>query len=459
MTRPVLLLEINEVPWRVVDRAVETKRFPAIERFFRQAQTWTTQSHDTGELSPWVTWPSLHRGMTNEEHGVRNLGQDVSTFEGVPVWEEVRRLGHDVGVFGSMQSWPPTDPGPGGFFVPDTFAPDAQCIPSTVEPLQALNLALVAANGRVVNRDIPKAALAASAAVAAMRLRLPPLLAGRVARQLVEERIAPTRVTRRPVYQTILFWEVFKRLYRTKAPPTLTTFFTNHVASAMHRYWADFFPEDFPGRTARPEYADTLWFALGVLDEMLVDVERIREQRPDLTVAFASSMGQSAIHRDQHHGREMVVKSIDRLMEAVAGRGYRRLLAMVPQVAVEISDEAERKRVIDALGSAEYSDGSPTFRVEPLGDTLSITSRTPAAAPTAAGVVRLGGRELRFADLGLEAVKVEPGTAYHIPEGVLAVVGPSVRPDASRASIAATSVKSMILEWTDLPVDRASLAS
>lgn len=452
MTRPVLLLEINEVPWRVIDRALDVGRFPALTRFFRAARTWTTQSHDTGELSPWVTWPSLHRGLTNEEHGVRNLGQDVSTFAGIPIWEEVRRRGHDVGVFGSMQSWPPTDPGPGGFFVPDTFAPDERCIPASVAPLQALNLALVAANGRVVKRDMPKLPLAAAAGAAALRLGLPPRLAARVARQLVEERLVPARVTRRPIYQTILFWEVFKRLFRPEAAPTLTTFFTNHVASAMHRYWADFFPEDFPGRPARPEYASTLWFALEVLEEMMVDVERMRSRRPDLTVVFASSMGQAAVHRE-HHGRELVLRSVEELMKTLEGAApvaYRRLLAMVPQVAVEIASDQERARVTHILEGARFVDGSAVFSVDTRGQTLSITSRTPTPAALDAGVALVDGRAAEFATLGFDVVEVEPGTAYHIPEGVLAAIGPGLAPSKSRTPIAATEVKSLLLEWTEV---------
>src|SRR5690349_12704812 len=113
--RPVLLLEINEVPWRMIDRAMANARFGTIRRFFNASKTYTTISRDKGELSPWITWPSLHRGMSNTEHGIQNLGQDVATFRGTPIWDEYRARGLDIGVCGSLQSWPPRDPGPGGF--------------------------------------------------------------------------------------------------------------------------------------------------------------------------------------------------------------------------------------------------------------------------------------------------------------------------------------------------------
>jgi hypothetical protein len=148
--RPVLLLEMNEIPWRLLDRALGDPRWPHLQAFFASAQTYTTVTPDEGELSPWVTWPSFHRGIPNTEHGIANLGQDVATYRGVPLWQEYRARDLSVGVCGSMQSWPPLEPGPGGFYIPDTFAHDERCVPSYLEPLQRFNLSLVRKNGLVV---------------------------------------------------------------------------------------------------------------------------------------------------------------------------------------------------------------------------------------------------------------------------------------------------------------------
>src|SRR5688500_16209122 len=127
---PLLLLEINEIPWRLIDRHLSDPALSHLGRFFSRAAQYTSVAVDTGELSPWVTWPTLHRGMSNQQHGIKNLGQDPSTFRGKPIWEEIREQGGTIGICGSMQSWPPIDPGPGGFYMPDTFAHDSRCIPT-----------------------------------------------------------------------------------------------------------------------------------------------------------------------------------------------------------------------------------------------------------------------------------------------------------------------------------------
>jgi hypothetical protein len=55
---PVLLIEINEVPWRVID--TYQSQFAHIQKFFAQSTQWTSFCHDEGELSPGVTWPTFH---------------------------------------------------------------------------------------------------------------------------------------------------------------------------------------------------------------------------------------------------------------------------------------------------------------------------------------------------------------------------------------------------------------
>ena len=109
--RPVLMLEINEVPLRVYEKYALDSRFPHITRLLKNSQLVDTLISDEGELSPWCTWPTIHRGLSKQEHGVIHLGQDPATFRGTPIWDEYLQSGHAVGVFGSLQSWPPRDPG------------------------------------------------------------------------------------------------------------------------------------------------------------------------------------------------------------------------------------------------------------------------------------------------------------------------------------------------------------
>ena len=449
---PILLLEINEIPWRLIDLYIEHPEFANIRSFLGRAHQFTTVAVDTGELSPWVTWPTFHRGMNNERHGIKNLGQDPSTFGGKPIWQEIRERGGSIGICGSMQSWPPVDPGMNGFYIPDTFAHDDRCYPSYLAPLQAFNLLQVRMNGRVVSGAFPGASETARAVSSVVKSGITLGTCVRVAAQLVRERFDSTYSARRPIFQTILFWDVFRKHFNVRHPPAFGTFFTNHIAGVMHRYWDDVFPEDFPERTRGHGVSrePLMRFALAVLDEMLNDVLAWVSHNKDLVVVFASSMGQDAVHRGYHEGVELVVEDLALLMSHAGLRrdDYVPLLAMVPQIAVEVRDPEKRARVRAALESASCGDGRRFIRVQEIGASLSITVDTPSLKQMAANTFSIRGAAVAWNDAGIRKQEIEPGTGYHVPEGSLAIFSEGLRDQPlirSRSKVRADRIKDWML--------------
>ncbi len=459
--RPLLLLEINEVPWRVVDKFKSEPRFRNLGKFFSGAATFTTITVDKpGMLDPWVTWPSLHRGMDNSAHNVKNLGQDPDTFKGTPIWEEFRKQGLPIGIFGSFQSWPPKDPGGSGFYIPDTFAHDEACIPKYIEPFQKFNLGQVARNGRVI-----KGSSIFSSDVFRLLASLPRLGISfrtmiRLAGQLLSEIGNRQRRARRPIFQGILAWDIFKELFVPEAPPAFSTFFTNHVASIMHRYWKHIFPEDFGEKysTEPKVHLETMNFAIEVVDEILGDAMGYCERNPDLILVFATSMGQKAILHDWHEGYEASIPILESLMTAcgLKAKDYKPLLAMVPQVAIKVPDSDARTRLRKTLEGCRTQSDEKLFVVLEIGSSLSITSLTPKLRDIRAGGFMLpadGSGKTRFIsweDAGMVMNQVEPGTAYHFPEGVMAVYGKGVTPNEERKEMRADEVKEYLMRLSGL---------
>jgi len=447
MSRPVLLLEINEVPWRLIDR-FSGNAYSSIDRFFSNSRTLTNVAIDSGELSPWVTWPTFHRGMPNEKHGIKSLGQDPSTFQGVPIWKEFRNRGYVIGIFGSLQSWPPVDPGEEGFYVPDTFAHDSSCIPASLEPLQRFNLGQTASNRRVVGsvRIFSKETLQLLKSLSFVRSRT---LAG-AAWQILSERVDKVRISRRPVFQATLMWDAFRKLFDPTHPPAFATFFTNHVAGVMHRYWHNVFPKDFGLRNekATTRYLSTMKFAMNALNRILTDAMAYCAQNPSLVVVFASSMGQSAVHRSYYEGVQLVLKDFGKLANCLRldRRSYRELLAMDPQTAIEIKDAEIRKHTIEALASCRTIFGEQLFSVEESCNSLSITMRLPSKADIETGYWKMGDLSLSWPEGGIEVLYIDPGTGYHIPEGAMAVYGEGISPDPSRQCLQADQAKDYILK-------------
>ena len=63
-------------------------------------------------------------------------------------------------------------------------------------------------------------------------------------RQLLAERRTPGISNRRRTYQSVLLFDIFERQLR-RTRPEFSSFFTNHLAAAMHRYWAAHRPGDY----------------------------------------------------------------------------------------------------------------------------------------------------------------------------------------------------------------------
>ncbi len=428
---PILLLEINEIPWRLIDRYSDQHRLPNISRFLKQSHQFTTVAVDTGELSPWVTWPTLHRGMNNEKHGIKNLGQDPATFRGRPIWQDIRDRGGAIGICGSMQSWPPIDPGENGFYIPDTFAHDERCYPSYLNPLQAFNLSQVRMNGRVVSSALPGAGETIRAASSFVKSGIKIGTCARIAGQLVGERLDHSRAARRPVFQTILFWDVFRKHFSARRAPAFSTFFTNHVAGVMHRYWDDVFPEEFPERkhAAGDSNEPLMRFALRVLDDMLAEVLEWAVDNPELVVIFASSMGQDAVHRRNHEGVELVVEDLALLMS-------------------HTGDSDKRARARRVLEGAYCSDAKQFIGVQEIGSSLSITVHTPTLEQMSGDTFFINGAAVAWGDAGIRKQDIEPGTGYHVPEGSLAVFCGRMRGEPlnqSRPRVNADRIKDWML--------------
>src|SRR5438876_3741022 len=303
MQRKLILFELNEVPYRIVEEFVGWRPTSCLASLLRRCRQFETYAEDRGHLSPWVTWPTLHRGMADDSHGITSFGQDLRELnrQYPPIWSILARQGISTGVFGSLHSYPPPEIDSDdlenyAFYVPDTFAAGSECFPKKLAPFQEFNLAMAGASGRNVDRRVDwRGALRMLASLPDLGLRADTML--RMGGQLVAERVQPWRRTRRRTCQVVLAFDVFmKQLRRTR--PAFATFFTNHVASSMHRYWAATFPGDYDEFHITDDwvrtYRNEIDFTMCCFDRFLGRLVRFVERNPEYRLLVASSMGQAA---------------------------------------------------------------------------------------------------------------------------------------------------------------------
>ena len=448
---PLIVYELNEVPWRVIDWYVRLKPSSALARLLGRAKTFTTVTKDEGELHPWTTWPTFHRGVNNTKHQIRFINQNLDDATSYPpVWETLSQAGKRVGVFGSLQSYPPPKEDAYAFYVPDTFSPGCETLPIKYAAFQRFNLRQTQQDGAQAS-PIQFDTGVANDVLKMMQVGLRLDTCASLAIHVGKERINPLHRARRSVLQALVSFDVFQHaLSETK--PDFCTFFTNHVAGMMHRYWKHTFPEDFDAvltTDAERFHAGSIAFAMDVadaqLDYLMAYVDAMGGQ-----LMVASSMGQEAIDRGAYFG-EWRITDIQQFLKAIGWQSPARdLLAMQPDFNFSLDSNSDAERFLQVTEMLIDSTGKSIWkRAQRMGATVNL-GLAPSQQAMTAGEAFLASpdgppRRLTIAEMGIQFLKRDPGTGYHQPRGALLLYGNGVKHDDSRFEVDSTSVRPEIL--------------
>ncbi|MEM8751213.1 MAG: hypothetical protein AAGF28_13010 [Pseudomonadota bacterium] len=420
-----IFYELNEVPRRIFKLYADAAPGSSFGKLNRFGKLFETVTQDVGHLSPWITWPSLHRGVSNFEHKISDLGQDLTHVDKdfPPVWDLLAKQGVKVGMFGSLQSYPlPKNLDNYEFYVPDTFAAGPECFPKTLSEFQKFNLGMVSANGRNVSTGLPLKD-AARFLMAAPGLGLRARTVGKIANQLVAERLDKKRVVRRRTSQVQIAFDFFLKELMSKQPD-VSFFFTNHVASSMHRYWPSIFPKDYPegkfDAAWLTDWKNEIPYAVHQANDQLAELIRFVDNHPGYRLVVLSSMGQAAVADVEPISNQVLITDLEKLLSSVGmpRDEWEPRLTMAPLVVVNLkSAEGEEKlRKVEGFkinGSGIVCEflGQGDVRLDIQINNVDEVHVTDAT-----------GASLNAADIGVEKIDLQDASgsyAYHIPEGIL----------------------------------------
>ncbi len=104
MSKKLVLLELNEINFdyvkKYIDMGIELKGFNLL---FNKGIIKTSSEEKYELLEPWIQWPSVHTGMTYNEHKIFRLG-DIINFNHNQIFEKVESLGFNVGAISPMNA-------------------------------------------------------------------------------------------------------------------------------------------------------------------------------------------------------------------------------------------------------------------------------------------------------------------------------------------------------------------
>ena len=154
--------------------------------------------------------------------------------------------------------------------------------------------------------------------------------------QLVKEKVNSKYKSRRSLIQNMLGFDLFlKNVYEHK--PTFCTYFTNHVAGMMHRFWYDYFPDDFEiaPRMQSDFKKQSIIKALDIADNQIKVLLEFAKNN-DYNIWIASSMGQNFI-KTEVHNKKIFLEEPKRFLRTLDldSSNYNFLPSMYPDINIE----------------------------------------------------------------------------------------------------------------------------
>ncbi len=419
-----IVLEVNEVPKRVVEWWIDRRPdSPLAALVARGSLTETILDEELPrDLYPSQSWASLGMGTPYIEHGVFWYG-DPKPAAFPFYWQAAAEAGRSVGLLGVLHTSPRAELAAGSnyrFVMPDLFGDDASTVPSSLEPIQALNLRMTRESARVAQvrpsfRDL-------SSVGAMARHGVTPSTWAELAKMTAQVGRGAWNKERLRVGQSLLAVDVFAQQV-SRHDPDLSVVFINHVAAFMHRYWAATFPEDWPEGSGYEQawidgHRDELAFAMEALDRIVDKLARLAS-RTDRTLMLVSSMGQQADNTvDSGAEFQAVIRRPDQFLAAAGlAAGHEVRSAMVPQLTV-VAETVQDAEHVQSSMDTWLGHGLDELMIATEGDRRVMTFTCKPACREDA--VFLGNGWVDPASVGVTIERItDHRSGRHSPRGVL----------------------------------------
>ncbi|MEM1136335.1 MAG: hypothetical protein AAGI07_10900 [Bacteroidota bacterium] len=456
--RKFIFFELNEVPYTVIDHFCQKYPSSHLAKTLPKCAQVETVSTDEGELSPWKTWPTVHRGVNNALHRIHDFGEDLSAIdEKYPsIWQILAQAGMKPGVFASMHTFPmPENYQDYSFFIPDPFAGDSKSYPKNIEPFQRFNLAMSRKSGRNVDTGID-VKTASALAVSLPKLGIQPKTLAGIAGQLIAERMENWKKNRRRVFQSVLAFDIYLKLVNSRKP-AFSTFFSNHVASTMHRYWAATFPDHYEAYNLSDEwrnrFSGEIDYAMEHFDAFFKRLIQFADRNPEYKIVIASSMGQEATKAEEL-STELYCKALEKFLEVfgISENDWEIKPAMHPQYNFALHSAEKALRLNNDLKKVIINGTPLIFRNKENFFSINFGHRNLEEETFTFKDIAVS---LANAGLFNEQIDDESdGTAYHIPEGCFFIYDPQDATEKNNRTrgIPTTAIAPSFLEHFKLPV-------
>lgn len=296
MSRPVIVLELNELCPKLIDRFIGEGLLPNFQRLKAGSEIFITKPdvEEASLLEPWIQWYSIHTGLPYATHKVFYL-TDGPLAPHEDWWSLLKAKGDRVMSVGSMNTR--SFDGEGNVYLADPWCTTQRAYPDELNLFQDIVGTQVREYTNAENQ-LTVSKLANFGWFMARRG-----LSGKTVASVATRLAKEVMVDRALSYQRVaildrLQLDVFAHYYR-QTRPKLATFFANSVAHLQHAYWRHMEPEAFQVQPSAGEIAkfkDAIAFGYQAMDGVVGDVLDLARQT-GARVVFATALSQQPFLR------------------------------------------------------------------------------------------------------------------------------------------------------------------
>mgnify|MGYP001164136998 FL=1 len=453
----LILYELNEVPLKLLNFYTTLKPNSNFNYLINSGKLKPTITNDIGELHPWSTWPTVHRGVNNNIHNIRFINQDLKCAKAwPPIWETISNNKISIGIFGSLQSYPPIINKNVKFFLPDTFSPKEDCFPESLNDFQKFNLKIAGKNKALAKNFDLADAINFIKLIFKRQINFKTFL--KILKHLFGEFISKKNTLRRSLIQPIIGFDIYLK-YINKFNPQFSTFFTNHVAGMMHRYWIDIFPISRIKENKRSKFnKNSIIKSLDIADKQIGKLINLANKK-NYNLLILSSMGQD--YKDWgEYVPELFIDDISKLIENIGlnQKDYKILPAMQPDLCIKCKNKSSKKEFIKSVNKVKSLDGKILFPIRYSNEGLNLNISIQKSIITAnEKYVLINNSKIHIDKLNIKIIKRDEGTGYHIKEGILLHYGEEISKHIEKykdSEVDTTFIHDIILDFFDLKIHK-----
>lgn len=280
----LIVLEFNELCDKIIEDLLARGELPNFRRLRERSVIFSTDAKESPpNLEPWIQWPTVHSGLSFQQHGVFNLG-DGDNLKVPSLAEALSRSGIRVGVFGSMNvNYDQLN----GYFLPDPWHRRQKASPDFLQPYF-----------KTIATQVQESSKASIGIGDLTRLGFFLVRNGltfgtarrAIAQLLGEVRDKGIKWRRASVLDDIQY-DVFRSLNK-RLGIEFATFFCNSTAHYQHYYWRNMSPDKFdmpPPAEDHPSYREAIPHGYRSMDRL---IGRVLDDYPQAVVLLCTALSQ-----------------------------------------------------------------------------------------------------------------------------------------------------------------------